>query len=619
MREATDFLDISPLARDIYLAKFEIAQQPKDKRMKRKSADELTTVRFPSCNPNPDSVLIKNDPMSHRIIEKRRRDRMNNCLADLSRLVPTNYLKKGRGRIEKTEIIEMAIKHLKHLQAHPCKDPANCEVAKTTEQDHKRQYRLGYHECMSETIRFMVESEGLFSGDGVCVRLINHLQKHYDKVAGGLCYTQALGMMVTDESKPSVHMEVDSRSNSCFPSEPPSSNGTVASENSHGPNFPFEGKNSEVLELKQEIESNSHPPPAPPTPVKVTSQLREMLQNPGVPKEPSRNNLNLNSNNKGSHSPSPMPVLVVVPPTNQSEPPKTEESCYKFKNNIKHRFNADLRHHTSSPTDSYHSDKMSLPDEDHNNDKIHMVEPPYLLRPGHHQPTSEDRLGLNGLCPSNSHTGHAFSSYTTSHSVTEFVKIPERVTQPDNVGLPSSYNTQHWDSHAETASSCGSSSSPPPNTGRSNGSSSGYSTNGENNSGPTMLKSNHDAHSPTLSPYPHTPDRLSNRSPSPLQQGMPIFALHPKGTFYIPLTVDASLLLPCMAGMDDLAPVLHPISICVNLSCHSLKVEKLNGSASLQYRPHSSFLMDKFHDRYIYPEKPLFYPCATSPTRNGCT
>lgn len=41
---------------------------------------------------------------------------MNNCLADLSRLIPAEYLKKGRGRIEKTEIIEMAIKHMKYLQ-----------------------------------------------------------------------------------------------------------------------------------------------------------------------------------------------------------------------------------------------------------------------------------------------------------------------------------------------------------------------------------------------------------------------------------------------------------------------------------------------------------------------
>ena len=62
------------------------------------------------------------DPMSHRIIEKRRRDRMNNYLADLSRLLPPASMKKGRGRIEKTEIIEMTIKHMKHLQIHACKE-----------------------------------------------------------------------------------------------------------------------------------------------------------------------------------------------------------------------------------------------------------------------------------------------------------------------------------------------------------------------------------------------------------------------------------------------------------------------------------------------------------------
>lgn len=61
-------------------------------------------------------LIVQQDPMSHRIIEKRRRDRMNNCLADLSRLIPPEYLKKGRGRVEKTEIIEMAIRHLKYLQ-----------------------------------------------------------------------------------------------------------------------------------------------------------------------------------------------------------------------------------------------------------------------------------------------------------------------------------------------------------------------------------------------------------------------------------------------------------------------------------------------------------------------
>ncbi|KAF5298144.1 hypothetical protein FQA39_LY02568 [Lamprigera yunnana] len=113
--------------------------------------------------------VSRQDPMSHRIIEKRRRDRMNNCLADLSRLIPTEYLKKGRGRIEKTEIIEMAIKYMKHLQ-HLHISPSE-------------HYRLGYQECMSEVMRFLVEIEGHFPREAMCIRLLTHLQKHCETLS----------------------------------------------------------------------------------------------------------------------------------------------------------------------------------------------------------------------------------------------------------------------------------------------------------------------------------------------------------------------------------------------------------------------------------------------------
>lgn len=46
-------------------------------------------------------------------------------------------------------------------------------------------YRLGYHECLSETMHFLVEVEGFFAGDSLCVQLINHLQKHCDKILKG--------------------------------------------------------------------------------------------------------------------------------------------------------------------------------------------------------------------------------------------------------------------------------------------------------------------------------------------------------------------------------------------------------------------------------------------------
>ena len=119
---------------------------------------------------------------------------MNNCLADLSRLIPSSYLKKGRGRIEKTEIIEMAIKHIKHLQHHPCTKQDGCELAQEIETGLSKassveSFRVGYHECLTETMHFLVEKEGLYSGNSFCVRLMAHLQKHFDKLGRGTQYT----------------------------------------------------------------------------------------------------------------------------------------------------------------------------------------------------------------------------------------------------------------------------------------------------------------------------------------------------------------------------------------------------------------------------------------------
>lgn len=104
------------------------------------------------------------DPLSHRIIEKRRRDRMNSCLADLSRLIPPQYMRKGRGRVEKTEIIEMAIKHLRTLQNQECiKREATCS-------DH---YRLGYQDCLTEAANFLIAE----NCKELCYRMVTRLKE----------------------------------------------------------------------------------------------------------------------------------------------------------------------------------------------------------------------------------------------------------------------------------------------------------------------------------------------------------------------------------------------------------------------------------------------------------
>ncbi|XP_029845848.2 protein hairy isoform X1 [Ixodes scapularis] len=246
------------------------------------------------------------DPMSHRIIEKRRRDRMNNCLADLSRLIPAVYLKKGRGRVEKTEIIEMAIKHLRHLQAHSCKDPTTCEVAQRVDSDHRLQYRLGFQECLSETARFLVDLDGSCTADDTCFRLVAHLQKHFDKVSGaGSCYPA--GLVLSDEE---ATMEPPERQ----PKQEPTAalpDGSCSSSSS----------------------------------CSSVSQLREMLQNPGLSVQECmrRSSDYLLAANNGNNN------------NNLNNKPPTAEEAYKFKNDIKDRFHKDAQWGGERPDERRHS------------------------------------------------------------------------------------------------------------------------------------------------------------------------------------------------------------------------------------------------------------------------
>lgn len=132
------------------------------------------------------------DPMSHRIIEKRRRDRMNNCLADLSRLIPTNYLKQGQGRIEKTEIIEMAIKHINTLTNLTSKQGG----LKSSLPDRY----LGFKECQDEVMRYLVEVEGWDAMDKLCSRLMTHLGKAGEKFRA--VNDESMNKLAKDECDP---------------------------------------------------------------------------------------------------------------------------------------------------------------------------------------------------------------------------------------------------------------------------------------------------------------------------------------------------------------------------------------------------------------------------------
>ncbi|GBP78187.1 Transcription factor cwo [Eumeta japonica] len=187
----------------------------------------------------------KQDPMSHRIIEKRRRDRMNNCLADLSRLIPPEYLKKGRGRVEKTEIIEMAIRHLKYLGER---------VEAADRRTGAESFRAGWHECAAEAVQYLTDVRGFSAADGLCVQLAVHLQRRGDHLIKGE-YASEKRSNVTNGMAGSSSSEATSSSSSS--KSYPKNGGTAA----HQPELANEGPAYDHLEV--DPVPRATPAPAP--------------------------------------------------------------------------------------------------------------------------------------------------------------------------------------------------------------------------------------------------------------------------------------------------------------------------------------------------------------------
>ncbi|KAK3853838.1 hypothetical protein Pcinc_039636 [Petrolisthes cinctipes] len=422
------------------------------------------TKRHPSPNKPPS-----NDPLSHRIIEKRRRDRMNNCLADLSRLIPTYYLKKGRGRIEKTEIIEMAIKYMKHLQAHACNQIENCELTAKQERtgNQLEQFHLGYQECMSETMQFLVESEGFFSGDSLCVRLMNHLTKHCEKILTSEGYVaRQSGASSSSSSSSGYH------ANS-------SSAGSSSDGNGNGPSHSSESKETLVTEESayrsddrpnQEDRDDKNSGSSMDNNSGVSSQLREMLQQHGgsgkiTDRRCGGYSSGLSSNNSSSGD-----------DNNNSN----NSRLYKFKSNMKHRFSADL-------------------------EQSHQVR--------------KKRRDSESSC----------GNYTDCEK--------DRVTPTGHISMPRGTPCQD-----------------------------GYSLDSN------KLLDGRDSPGPEKKLRSSTPTPKYEGRSSPCKQmpeicpggTVPIFALNQNGNYYVPLTIDNALIAPIMAGLSEVSPVLHPVSISVN-------------------------------------------------------
>ncbi|KAM4605097.1 transcription factor HES-1-B-like [Polymixia lowei] len=122
-----------------------------------------------NTTPEKPRTFSENRKSSKPIMEKRRRARINESLAQLKTLI-LNALKKDSSRhskLEKADILEMTVKHLRNLQR------VQMTAAVNSDPSILGKYRAGFSECVEEVTRFLSTCEGV--NTDVRTRLLGHL------------------------------------------------------------------------------------------------------------------------------------------------------------------------------------------------------------------------------------------------------------------------------------------------------------------------------------------------------------------------------------------------------------------------------------------------------------
>ena len=146
--------------------------------LKRKSSEcDDAFSDYESCSlPRSDdcSVEVEGAGGSTRkrrrgLIEKRRRDRINDSLGELKRLVPSAVEKSTSTKLEKAEILQMTVDYLRNNQNRASNaDYVDPRVA----MDHQN---IGFRDCIAEVSRYLVTVEGMDLQDPLRLRIMSHL------------------------------------------------------------------------------------------------------------------------------------------------------------------------------------------------------------------------------------------------------------------------------------------------------------------------------------------------------------------------------------------------------------------------------------------------------------
>ncbi|XP_063165132.1 class E basic helix-loop-helix protein 41 [Candoia aspera] len=120
--------------------------------------------------------------LPHRLIEKKRRDRINECIAQLKDLLPEHLKLTTLGHLEKAVVLELTLKHLKTLTALTEQQHQTIIALQNGERSLKSPpqsdldaFHSGFQACTKEVLYYLSRCESWAAREQRCVQLVSHL------------------------------------------------------------------------------------------------------------------------------------------------------------------------------------------------------------------------------------------------------------------------------------------------------------------------------------------------------------------------------------------------------------------------------------------------------------
>uniref|UniRef100_G3N6C6 Basic helix-loop-helix family member e40 n=1 Tax=Gasterosteus aculeatus TaxID=69293 RepID=G3N6C6_GASAC len=122
--------------------------------------------------------------LPHRLIEKKRRDRINECIAQLKDLLPEHLKLTTLGHLEKAVVLELTLKHVKALTSVleqqqqkilALQNGMQIDQPAVNQEKSEEMFRSGFHICAKEMLQYLGNHET--DGDFAPSHVITYLHK----------------------------------------------------------------------------------------------------------------------------------------------------------------------------------------------------------------------------------------------------------------------------------------------------------------------------------------------------------------------------------------------------------------------------------------------------------